>query len=66
MNTFDDSNKSDQTIEDIIRDENRSVTSGIPNPEHDGIVDPEDTVNANSDAPPVGSMGHPGVDEGTE
>ena len=53
-------------IDDIIQEEDASETSGIPNPEHDGLVNPEDTVNSNSDAPPVGSMGHPGVDEGTE
>ena len=58
--------KNTNAIDDIIHEDDAPATSGIPNPEHDGIVNPEDTVNSNSDAPPVGSMGHPGVDEGTE
>ena len=56
----------DTNIDDVIKEDDAPATSGIPNPEHDGIVNPEDTVNANSDAPPAGAMGHPGVDEGTE
>lgn len=63
---YDDSSMSKGTIDDVIREDDAPATSSIPNPETDGVFDPSETVNTNSDGPPAGTPGHGGIDEGTE
>lgn len=60
------SNNPGSTLDDLIKEDDAPATSNIPNPEHDGVVDPEDTNNSNSDGQPAGTPGHGGIDEGTE
>ncbi|MBI1862705.1 hypothetical protein HYS00_01150 [Candidatus Microgenomates bacterium] len=57
---------SDDTIDNMILEDDASATTSIPYPEHDGLVMPEDTVNSNTDGQPAGTPGHGGIDEGTE
>lgn len=55
----------ENTLDDIIQEDDAPAVSDIPNPPGGGIVDASHAAGENSEAE-VGYLGHPGIDEGTE